>query len=102
MPGLEFFDSAKPILRGGSFRTSAVLPELVRECGDLLLGGRVIARFLAGAVPFLLRLQVSTIGVLLGLPGALTSGGMILLSAMFGAGTMGVCGIAAVLGGYLL
>jgi hypothetical protein len=74
----------------------------MRERGDLPLGGCVIARFHGGAVRFPLRLQVSPIGVLQGLPGALTSGGMILIAAMLGAGTMGVCGIPAVLGGYLL
>jgi hypothetical protein len=36
------------------------------------------------------------------LPGAFMSGQVIFLSVVFGAGTMGMCGIATVLGSYLL
>ncbi|MGA3039476.1 MAG: hypothetical protein ABSF54_01655 [Bryobacteraceae bacterium] len=102
MPAPQCFYGAEPIFFRGSFRTAPVLPEFVRECGDVLLTGRVRAMFPAGALMFLLRLQVSLIGVLQGLSGAFVTGRVILLSAMLGAGSMGMCGIAAVLGSYLL
>jgi hypothetical protein len=78
------------------------LPELVRECGDFLLSGRVSAMFPPCTLMFLLRLQVSMIRMLVGLPGAFMPGKVIFLSVVLGAGTMGMCGIAAVLGSYLL
>jgi hypothetical protein len=50
----------------------------------------------------LLCVQVRLIGVLQRLSGAFMSGQVIFLSVMLGAGKMGMCGIAMVLGGYLL
>jgi hypothetical protein len=95
----QMFYGAKPILFRRSVRTAPVLPELVREWGDVLLTGRVLP---PRALMLLLRLQVSLIGVLMGLPGLFMPGHVIFLPAVLGAGAMGVCGIAAVLGSYLL
>ena len=102
MPAPQCFYGAEPIFFRGSFRTAPVLPEFVRECGDVLLTGRVRAMFPAGALMFLLRLQVSLIGMLMGLPGAFMPGQMILLSVVLGAGAMGMGGAALLLGGDLL
>jgi len=51
---------------------------------------------------FLLGLQVSRIGMLLGLSGAFMPGRVIFFSVVLGAATMGVGSQVAVLGGYLL
>jgi hypothetical protein len=102
MPEPQTFYGAKPIFFRRSLRTSPVVPELVREGGDVLLIGRAGARFLPRTLLFVLRLQVSLIGMLMGLPGAFMPGQVIFLSVVLGAGTMGMCGIAAVLGSYLL
>ncbi len=102
MPGPQLFCGARPILLRRSFGTAPGLPKLVSECGyGLVVCGRVSAVLPCGAV-FLLRLQISPIGVLQGLSGAFMSSQMIFLSVVLGAGTMGMCGIAAVLGSYLL
>jgi hypothetical protein len=50
----------------------------------------------------LLGLQVSWIRVLKRPSGAFMSGQVIFFSVVLGGGTMGVCGIATVLGSYLL
>ena len=55
-----------------------------------------------GPLMLLLCVHVSLIGVLQRLSGAFMSGQVIFLSVVLGAGTMGMCGIAAVLGSYLL
>jgi hypothetical protein len=102
MPTPQCFYGAEPIIFRGSFRTAPLLPEFVRECGDLSLIGRVSARFSPSALMFLLRLQVSLIGMLMGLPGAFMPGQMILLSVVLGAGAMGMGGAALLLGGDLL
>jgi len=90
------FNGAKPILVGGSFRATPLLPKPIRECGDIRLVEVMSAMFPVGALMFLLRLQVSVVGVLQGLSGAFMSGQVI------GAGTMGMFGLAAALGSYLL
>ena len=80
------------------------MPDLISECRDFALGGFAGA-YVLGTLGFpmlLLRVQVSLIGVLKRLPGAFVSGQAIFLSMVLGAGRMGVCGIATMLGGYLL
>jgi len=55
-----------------------------------------------GSLMLLLGLQVSWIRVLKRPSGAFMSGQVIFFSVVLGGGTMGVCGIATVLGSYLL
>ena len=82
------------------------MPKLISQCGDVPLVSVVSDG--VGAMPgpgspmLLLCVQVRLIGVLQRLSGAFMSGQVIFLSVMLGAGKMGMCGIAMVLGGYLL
>jgi len=106
MAGPQFFYGAMPILFRRSLRTSPALPKPICQCGDVPLAGFVSGGVDAvpgpGSLVLLLCMHVGLIGVLQRLPGTFMSGQMIFLSAVFGAGTMGMCGIATVLGSYLL
>jgi hypothetical protein len=102
MPGPQYLRGAKPIFFGRSLRTSPALPKLVSHCGDFLLVGHVggVAAMLCPVL--VLGMQVSLIGVLLGLSGAFVSGQVIFFSVVLGAGTMGMGGEVTVFGSYLL
>ena len=82
------------------------MSKLIRECGDVLLfgfvSGSVGAMLFPGCFRLLLRVQVSLIGVLQGLPGAFMPGHVIFLPVVLGAAAMGVGGKVTVLSGYLL
>jgi hypothetical protein len=97
MPGPQFFRSAKPVFFRRSFGTAPLLPKLIRECGNVPFFGRV------SAMPmFLLRLQVSLIGVLQRMSGTFMSGQVIFFSVMLSAATMGVGSQVMVFGSNLL
>ena len=106
MPGPQFFHRAKPILFRGAFRTAPALPKPISEHGDFPLvafaGGSVMNMPGRVSLMLILGVQVSLIGVLQGLSGAFMSRQVIFLSVMLGAGKMGMCGVAMVLGSYLL
>ena len=78
----------------------------IGECGDVLFFGLVSDYVGAVLGPcflmLLLCVQVSLIGMLMGLSGAFMSGQVIFLSMVLGGGTMGVGGKVMVLSGYLL
>jgi hypothetical protein len=82
------------------------LPKPICQCGDIPLAGFVSDGVGAmpgpGSLVLLLCVQVSLIGVLQCLSGTFMSGQVIFLSVMLGAGKMGMCSIAMVLGSYLL
>ena len=82
------------------------MPKPIGKCGDILLGGFVCDSFGAvtgpGLLMLVLRDQVSLVGVLQCLSGALVSGQVIFFSVVLGAGPMGVGGQVTVLSGYLL
>jgi len=78
------------------------LPKFVSKCGDVLLFGRMSAMLPAGALMFLLCLQVSPVGVFKGLLGAFMSSQVIFFSVVLGAGTMCMGSSIMVLGSYLL
>jgi hypothetical protein len=102
MAGPQYLRGAKPIFFGRTLRTSPALPKLVSHCGYFLLVGRVggVAAMLGPVL--ILGMQVSLIGVLLGLSGAFMSGQVIFLSVVLGAGTMGMGSEVTVFEGYLL
>jgi len=106
MAGPPFFCGAMPILFRRSLRTAPGLPKPICQCGDVPLAGFVSDGVGAmpgpGSLMLLLCVQVSLIGVLQGLSGAFMSRQVIFLSVMLGAGKMGMCGVAMVLGSYLL
>jgi len=106
MPGLRFFQSAKPILPRRSFRTAPALPEFVSECGDIPLGGLVSDRaagvFAPGHPMRFLCVQVSLVRVLKILFGGFVPAQVIFFSMLLGAGAMGVRGKIMMFSGYLL
>jgi hypothetical protein len=59
-------------------------------------------RRVAGLLVYLLRDQVSLIGVLESLPGAFVSGQVVFFAVVLGAGPMGVGSEVTVFGSYLL
>ena len=73
--------SAIPVVFGRCFRAAALLPQTIREFSDLL-PARTRRRLRA---PFL-TVQIRSVGMFLGLAGALMGGQMVFLSAMFRAG----------------
>jgi hypothetical protein len=99
MTAPQAFYGTKPIFFRRPRGTAPVLPELMRERGDVFLAGRM---FPPGALMFLLRLQVSVVGVLLGLPGAFMPGQVVFFSVMFRTAAMGVRRKVTVLSSYLL
>ena len=106
MPGLQFFYGAKPIQLGRPLWTAPALPELIGEHGDVLLfnfmSDYVGAKVGSGLLMFLLRVQVSLVGVLMVMSGALMSRQVIFFSVVLGTGTMGVSSKVTVFGSYLL
>jgi len=106
LPGSQYFYGVEPILIRRSLRATPGLPELVSEYADILrcdfVGESAGAMF--GRVPLMLflRLQVSLVGVLEILAGALVSGQVIFFSMVLGSGAMGVGGKVTVFSGYLL
>ena len=82
------------------------MPELICECGDVLLFGFVSdsagGMLFPGFLMLLLRVQVTLVGVLKVLPGAFMPRHVIFFSVVLGAGAMGVGSKVAVLRGDLL
>jgi hypothetical protein len=82
------------------------LPELICECGDVLLSGftgdHVDGLLGPGLLMLLLWVQVSLIRVLKGLPGAFMSGQVNFFSVMLGATAMGMGSLVAALSSDLL
>jgi hypothetical protein len=97
---------ARPIFFGRSFWAAPVLPEFIRECRDVLLSSIVTdpvgAVLGGGLLMVLLWVQVSLVGVLKELSGALVAGQMIFCSVAFGPGAMGVSSQVMMLSSYLL
>jgi len=97
---------AKPIFLGRPFRAAPVLPELKRECRDVLLFGIVShpvgAMLGSGLLMVLLWKQVGLVGMLEDLSGAFMAGQMIFCSVVFRPGAMGVGGQVMMLSSYLL
>jgi hypothetical protein len=106
MPGLQLLYGAEPVVFRRALGTAPALPELIGECGDVVLVGFVDEA--GGAMPGaglpvpLLCEQVGVVGVLEAVPGGFMPGQVILFSVVLGAGAVGVSSKVTVFRSYLL